>query len=364
MITYYELGPNKRLNEIVMAGSHDAGITSGGGNVKTQDLDIYDQAKAGVRVFDVRITGAVVKQGAAGPVVALKAYHGGSTKSTVHGTDLRTGQATDMKVKSMSLAGVTTGEYGMSLSKILNDAQKFVREQGTEFLILKFDKCHNWLQIAEACVNLLGDKIYKSGGNLNKKTLRDLQGKVIVLFTSEGIDAVHHLYGVPQGILGVKNLYGKDGGVYSENYHGLQYFGKGGTSISKPFGKQKQNIKKQSKIQAAGGGGNQNVIGMMYWTTTGIFESIKKRNVGMWTKPNVAKLQNMWDNGLNNAIMSRVNAVAKIDGFAGGHIFKSYMPNIVMIDFADDDKCRQIFELNTTPVTFLVDALGEYATAS
>ncbi|HTE40376.1 MAG TPA: hypothetical protein VK629_06095 [Steroidobacteraceae bacterium] len=362
MISYYELGPSKKLNEIVMAGSHDAGITAGGGNVKTQDLDIYDQAKAGVRVFDIRITGAIVKQGAAGPVVALKAYHGGSGKSKVEGTDLRTGQATNMKVKSMSLAGVTTGEYGMTLSKILGDAQKFVRENASEFLILKFDKCHNWLQIAEACVSILGAAIYKNGGNLNKKTLRDLAGKVIVLFTAEGIEAVHHLYGVPQGIMAVQNIYGGKA-AYSENYHGLQYFGKGGTKVTKPFKKQSQNVKKQSKIMAEAGGGNQNVMGMMYWTTTGIFESIKKRNNGMWAKPNVAKLQSMWDNGLNNAIMSRVNTVAKIDGFAGGHIFKSFMPNIVMIDFADDEKCRQIFELNTTPVTFLVDALGEYAHA-
>jgi len=45
MIKYSELGADKRLNEIVMAGSHDAGITSGAANAKTQSLEcrtIYD----------------------------------------------------------------------------------------------------------------------------------------------------------------------------------------------------------------------------------------------------------------------------------------------------------------------------------
>ena len=60
MITYYELGASKQLNEIVVAGSHDAGITSGGTNVKTQALDIGEQAQAGVRVFDLRIAATSV----------------------------------------------------------------------------------------------------------------------------------------------------------------------------------------------------------------------------------------------------------------------------------------------------------------
>ncbi len=57
MIKYYDLGSNKQLNRIVMAGSHDAGMNRGANNVKTQSLDIYNQAKSGVRIFDIRITG-------------------------------------------------------------------------------------------------------------------------------------------------------------------------------------------------------------------------------------------------------------------------------------------------------------------
>ena len=201
MINYYELGPDKRINEVVFAGSHDAGVTDGGGNTKTQDLDIYEQARSGVRVFDVRITGAVVKQGGASKVVALKAYHGKGPESKTTGVNLLTGKAVTTEVKSM-----WGGAFGMSLTKILSDAAKFVGENTTEFLMLKFDHCTNWMGIAEACVTVLGDSIYKAGGNLNTKSLRDLRGKVIVLFTSDGLEAVHHLYGVPQGILGITNL--------------------------------------------------------------------------------------------------------------------------------------------------------------
>ena len=52
MIKYADLGATKQLSEIVFAGSHEAGITSGGGNAQTQDLDIGGQARAGARSFD------------------------------------------------------------------------------------------------------------------------------------------------------------------------------------------------------------------------------------------------------------------------------------------------------------------------
>jgi hypothetical protein len=353
MITYYELGPDKKLNEIVMAGSHDAGVTLGKSNTQTQDLDIHEQAVAGVRLFDLRVTGAVVKKGAASDVLDLKAYHGVGSTSKKSGVDLRSGQATDIKVKNLS-----GGAYGMSLSKMLNDAAKFVTANATEFLILKFDKCDNWMGIAAACVDLLGGTIYRLGGNLNNKTLRDLQGKVIVLFSAKGQQAVHHMYGVPQGILAFKNIY--EGGSYDENFHGLQYFGKGGTSIWNPFNKVNQNIKKQTKLMEKGGDGNPNVMGMMYWTTTGVTESIRDRNTGMWAAPNVKTLKDMWDGGLKSSIDSRMNKFSKIDGFNNAIALKAFMPNVIMIDFADETKVKHIFELNTTPVTFVVGAMKNF----
>lgn len=353
MINYQELGPDKRINEIVLVGSHDAGVTNGGGNTQTQDLDIHGQATSGVRVFDIRIIGAVVKKGTASAVVDLKAYHGKGPEKNKTGVSLHTGEVVTTKVKSM-----WGGAFGMSLTKILSDASKFVTQNPTEFLMLKFDHCSNWMGIAEACVTVLGNTIYKEGGNLNTKTLRNLQGKVIVLFTSDGLEAVHHMYGIPQGILGIKNLV--KGGAYDPNYHGLQYFGKGGTSIMKPFNKLEQNVKKQKKLMAKGAAGNPEVVGMMYWTTTGINESIRDRNTGMWSQPNVARLKQMWEGGLSDAIESRNNKFRKIDGFDSGVTLKAFMPNIVMIDFAEPIKCGHIFELNTHSPTFLVKNIQNF----
>jgi hypothetical protein len=45
-----------RLNEVVIPGSHDAGIyEEGKSNVRTQTLSIFGQACAGCRFFDLRI---------------------------------------------------------------------------------------------------------------------------------------------------------------------------------------------------------------------------------------------------------------------------------------------------------------------
>jgi hypothetical protein len=73
-LLYSRLGMDKQLNEIVMAGRHDAAISEGRGNEKTQELDILGQAKAGVRFFDIRINARELPGGQA----ELTAFHGPS----------------------------------------------------------------------------------------------------------------------------------------------------------------------------------------------------------------------------------------------------------------------------------------------
>ncbi len=71
---YYDiLGGATKLHQMVMIGTHDAAITQGHGNVQTQNLDIGDQADAGVRFFDLRIATDAKS-------TELKAYHGGLSK--------------------------------------------------------------------------------------------------------------------------------------------------------------------------------------------------------------------------------------------------------------------------------------------
>lgn len=354
VINYYSLGPDKRINEVVFAGSHDAGITSGKSNIQTQSVDIMLQAAAGVRIFDLRIAAAKAGRDAHGnKAVQMRAFHadGMLKKDEAKSRYMPEFNRTETVVRT-KLRG---GDFGMSLERMLEDAAQFVRSDigSNEFLLLKFDKSTNWPLIAEACVTLLGNTLFKEGGNLNNRTLRELSGRVIVLFTSDGLGEVRRDYPRGSGIFGIKNV-AAEGEEYVDDYDGLQYFGKGGTSPFNPHNKIAQNEKKQAKLMRAGGHSNPDVMGMMYWTTTGLNESIYKRNETMWTRPNQAKLAALWSNGFGEAVKSGVPDSLDLRSASSGGVIKRFMPNFIMIDFADDTKCKTIFGLNQRAATELV----------
>lgn len=335
---YYTLGAEKRLNEIVMAGSHDAGITKGGGHAKTQGLSIYMQAKAGVRIFDLRISGEGPMVVGTGPV-DLRAYHGPKAGAKV------TAAVTGLQAPQSVTVSKVMGTWGENLVSILNDAKTFVDKHKTEFLILKFDKCENWPQIAALCVQELSTFLYTDGGNLNKKRLFDLKKKVIVGFTPKGLDAIDPGYHGTGGIVGIKSL--TNGGTYEKDYDGIQYYGKGGTDMTTRKGKSvKENYNKQLDLMHNGAKGNANVMGMMYWTTTGTLGNIKSRNNMMW-KPKYQDLMfDLWQQGLGDAVKERAPAKVDPKSFVGGTIYKRFLPNFVMIDFANTSRCQTIFNLN------------------
>src|SRR5262249_14397549 len=208
-----------------------------------------------------------------------------------------------------------------------------------EFVILKFDKCSDWPEIARKCVTLLGNTIYQGTGNLNTKTLQTLRGKVIVLFTTDGYNEVQHHYQPGSGILAVRTI---SEAPYDANiYHGMQYCGKGGTNWKSGGSKQEklqENYEKQLAKFRSGldAGGDPDVIGMMYWTTTGFVESISQRNDTMWEAPQgklPPALKLMFKNGLKSSMESRIATSVDPTNYASGTILKVFMPNIVMIDF-------------------------------
>ncbi|GGF30948.1 hypothetical protein GCM10011611_41300 [Aliidongia dinghuensis] len=352
MISYYNLGPDEPINRIVYAGSHDAGITSGSPNVQTQFTDVFGQAKTGVRLFDLRIAAMSTGDKTGGTKNAqLRAFH---ADGLLKKDETKTRFVPELgRTETITRTKLRGGGFGLTHDTILAGARVFVENEGaSEFLMLKFDKCTNWPLIAEACVNVLGDAIYTGGGNLNKKTQRDLRGKVIVLFMPEGLEVVQRDFPPKSGILGIRNLAGGD--PYEEDFDGLQYYGKGGTSPFKPFMKISQNVKKQKKLMKKGGHGNPDVMGMMYWTTTGLLESIRDRNDTMWTAPNKAKLRALWNRGMGDSIRAAAPDNVDLDSFAAGSVIKTFMPNFVMIDFADANKCDEIYQLNNVPATELV----------
>lgn len=341
MPTYHQLcGADAVLNTIVMAGSHDAGITDGRGYARTQALDIAGQALAGVRLFDLRIAVAS-SGGVTGGVknAEMRAYHAdGLAKSK----ESKTRYLADLgRTVTIDRTNIRAGAFGETLQQILADAANFVTHvEPTEFLILKFDKCLNWLRVAEACVTLLGNALYTGGGNLNLKTLGELAGHVIVVFTTTGLNAVAPHYGPAHGIYGINNCNG--GLPYDPAYQGLQYFGKGGTSVIGPAPIW-ENKRKQKGLMIAGIQSDPQVMGMMYWTSTGLIGNIKDRNKRMWNSTNSAALQRTWHHGLSASITDRLRP-GLVD--TGGTVLKTFMPNIVMIDFADQAKCDAIMGLN------------------
>lgn len=357
-VNYYSLGRNKQLNEIVMAGSHDAGVTSGDKNVKTQNLNIFQQAEAGVRIFDLRIAAQSLPDytdfSDSGKDAELKAYHSEITRKKTEKINVL-GLNEAKKVKTIKPVG---GGFGMGLYEMLTDAKKFVTQYSTEFLILKFDHCFNWEAIAALCIKVLGDStIYKGTGNLNTKTLEDLKAKVIVLFASDGMKELpSSKYPLGCGILGIKNL--KKGGAYEGKYNGLQYLGKGGTGVfftQRTSSKINENYKTQKKLMQKGFETNPQVMGMMYWTTTGVFKSISERDSIMWSDKNANKLLKLWSEGFGDSVKSRLPSHVDPSSYGSGWMLKAFMPNFVMIDFSDTFKCQIIYDFNTIATTRLIE---------
>jgi hypothetical protein len=361
MINYFELGGDKRLHEIVVAGSHDAGIYNQGlgGNVRTQKMSIGGQARAGVRMFDLRVAAASGPHiPFEGKSVELKTFHAdpklmsNKEKSRYLIDAQQAGEVTRTNLRG--------GGFGQGLAELLQEAEDFVtsKEGSTEFLILKFDKSYNWNLIGATIVDVLRKSLYKGGANLNSTKLNDLAGKVIVLCTAEGI-AEMNLGPFKETefkfILPWKNLK-SDGGGYDPHFQGLQYYGKGGTSPFKPFDKIKQNEKKQAKLmRGAKSLQSPEVLGMMYWTTTGLSESIRVRNKTMWTPQGVDRLKTLWNQGLGEYMDESVPLDVPDHSPAIGSLRKRFMPNIIMIDFASDRKCGIIRALNDTPESQFVD---------
>jgi hypothetical protein len=339
---------NKRLNEIVIPGSHDAGIYGKGKkNIVTQSLNIAQQAMVGVRWYDLRIATMKTSTGA----FEQRSFH--LTSPLVIG-----------KKKDHQNVDHFGGWGSDTLGKMLTQAKDFVKAYSTEFLILKFSKSYNLQGVVDACVEVLGEYQYKrlSKANLNLMRVGDLAGKVITLFDEKDIAKLNLPIGDDRylGIKKYRELYDSDtktSKVYDKTFDGLQYFGKYSNTPEVDV-----NTKKQNDILQAGAmGADRDAMGMMYWTLTGtgkhltVFRSIKSRDKGLWTNNSVQSLNETWENGLMQAIRAQMGRDFQYAiehrrnkfKIGGGGTWKAFMPNIVMMDFADEKKCETILELNT-----------------
>ena len=143
-----------------------------------RNVGIRLQANADVRIFDIRIKATPI---------GMATYYGNAKLDPAE------------KHKR--------GAYGEGLDALLTDAKDFVENEGRkEFLILKFDKCKNYQTIARECLFILGKTLFTGTGSLNTKTLRELKGKVIIVFTQEGLNEIGSLYDSTHGVFGCKSL--------------------------------------------------------------------------------------------------------------------------------------------------------------
>jgi hypothetical protein len=344
-IEYSSLGLNKLVNEVVFAGSHDAAITSGGARAQTQKHGIYMQAWCGVRIFDIRISGQ--RTGITGSGAKLSAFHGSNTPST----ESKVYKGTKQNIEVTRMVG---GAWGLDLDEILTEAKRFVKEYDQEFLILKFDKSSNYEKILDACDKALGKRLYKKGGNIAEQTLGYMAGKVVCAFMPDGYGELQRAgYGIAQGVTQIVNLYG--GGQHPGQVDGLIYYGKGGTSVAQPKkyafskpvdGKFQQNIDKQSGIldDAKQRNLGSDVMRMMYWTQTGVVRSIKGRDEKAWTTGSIDKLRQLWAEGGYKEV--KANAPQGLNLNSNAVNYQAYLPNFIMIDFANLHKGSTIRDLN------------------
>lgn len=174
---------NPQLINMVLPASHDAGVygdsltrvASPKRFARCQGSNIYNQAMAGSRVFDVR--------------VFLKRVKDEKGKSVVEPT---MGHFAMEKFKWPKIGKSTgaLGGYGGSFMTAVKDAVAYVKTYPSEFLILRISHTYCPEHVGAALddfrsVGSNANYIYNKSGNIALCSLDDLRGKVIMVFASE-----------------------------------------------------------------------------------------------------------------------------------------------------------------------------------
>jgi hypothetical protein len=150
----------KTLGDIVVPGSHDAGMYCGGGNLgQTQDHNLYEQLQDGVRFFDLRVTD-------------------GDPQLIYHG-----------RLSNKIPIPIATCE---SVGKVMGDVKKFMTEGHNEVVVLKFShfldfgNCKTtgeYIRLKKSITDNLSTWMYKGDTRPTDVALNNLSsgGKVVVV---------------------------------------------------------------------------------------------------------------------------------------------------------------------------------------
>jgi len=282
--------PNVRLNELVMPGSHDAGVYTTTNCTlacqpewaRAQGLNSAEQLKAGSRYFDFRV------------------YYDGH----------------DYRLGHFGSAG---GCYGATLSDVLEQVNTFIQSHRKETVILKFSHTmsdspvsFDVQKVAKATVdmvkNQLGTNLYTSqntGSDLAKTLLNEVSGKVVATFDDE----FESYWNTSTGIFPYRD--------YATPGYGLRVCDK--YSETKSLSEMASD--QTSKLQQYGGWGNDYLF-LLSWTLTG--------GAGLLDVEVLANMANPW-------------LPQKLSDIKAGTLKH---PNIVYIDFINSWMGRAIIDLN------------------
>lgn len=290
-----KLPANTKLNNVIMPGSHDAGMSklvncsvfANDSNTQTQQLDIQGQLEAGSRYFDIRVD------------------YDKKKLTTYHRTDV---------------IGIGFGCSGQLLEDVMRQTVNFLRENKTETAILKFshirgnakekadvkERIKKMLQSAE----FAGYMFKGSDNNLANLNLTESAGKfVAVMDYDEGIDPAMGFFRFHDGF--------NDKGICA--YHGLNVTVCDLYSDTNSY--EKMSADQITKWNNYAGFGKDYLFLLSWTLTTGSSGSIR----------DLARVAN---DHLPEVLNSQIN------------INKKGKPNIVYIDFVNVATAREIINYN------------------
>jgi hypothetical protein len=298
---------NRRLADILIPGSHDACMymmTNKNGQPKdpsskviTQYLSIYEQLQSGTRFFDIRIYRN--KSGA-----------------------LHAGHFAEQKGKGKA----DMGDFGPSLTDVLEQVGDFMNEDPgrNETVILKFSHVHssNREGVIQEVVNVLGNKLYRKKRDLTvgSERMHALRGKVIAIYESGFVGKMLQA----NTVVNFENKKSKRRFEPSQN--------KEGRFILRGEFSNKRHLSEIYKIQQGHMQAWNNIyrepayrgeMMQLYWTATWhVGSNPLKMSVAKNTEP-------LWKPAGKNQLRGLISR---------------YHPNIVMVDFADEDKNSYILD--------------------
>lgn len=309
---------NRRLYNIVIPGSHDAGVygvsistrSSPASWARCQGSNIYNQAMSGSRMFDCR--------------VFLKKEHGVLTPTMGHffrekwGSGGETGRG---------------GAYGGTFITCVRDAIAYVKTYPSEFLILRFSHTYCPQEVGGALNALLaeGDNrnyVSRYGGNIAQRRLHNLRGKVIMIFASEFHTNFNHRTGYLPFYKYADGTQTTQGLCTCGIYKGTDKMKTVHATAVRAFDEHKNHAQ-----------GIPDHLHFVYWQQTVKGGNIKKKTLGSnKTKKGVIK---SYSGGAHDNLHPFINEI--FNKVEDGDWLR---PNVISHDFVTEQSCSQIIALN------------------